>query len=326
MTAAERQNRFQVMSAFLLVYFFWGSTYLAIRIAVEHIPPFLLGGTRFLIAGVLMLVYCAFSGRKISLTKADALRLAIIGVLLLTGGNMLLAYSEEVLPSGVAALIVASVPLWVALIEGFILKGEQLHGWGWAGLCLGIAGLVILVWPQLAPVLLPGSAPISVRNSSMLSASGVLLLGSLSWSIGSILSRRSSLGVCAVAATGWEMTFAGAFNLLISLLHGDQHTVVWSWRGIAAVVYLIIFGSWVGFTAYIWLLDHVPTPKVATYAYVNPVVAVFLGWLILHEHVDRYIGMGAVVIVAAVALVNGSKLKMSAASKKQLLPACEAEA
>lgn len=325
MTPRERQHRFQVMTAFLLVYFFWGSTYLAIRIAVEHIPPFMLGGTRFLIAGALMLGYCAFSGRKIALSAADAWRLALIGVLLLTGGNMLLAYSEEVLPSGVAALIVAVVPLEVALIEGFLLKGDRLRGWAWPGLLLGVAGLVVLFWPQLAPLLLPGHTQ-ATADTRILAASGVLLLGSLSWSIGSIVSRRSSLGIGPVAATGWEMTFAGAFNLVISLAHGDLYTTQWTPRGIGAVIYLIIFGSWVGFTAYIWLLEHVPTPKVATYAYVNPVVAVFLGWLILHEHVDRYIGIGAAVIVAAVALVNSSKLKTTPAEKPALLPACEAEA
>jgi uncharacterized membrane protein len=146
------------MTAFLLVYFFWGSTYLAIRIAVEHIPPFMLGGVRFLIAGILMLVYCTFSGRKISLSFSDAWRLALMGVLLLTGGNMLLAYSEEVLPSGVAALIVAIVPLEVALIESFVLKGERLRGSAWAGIFLGLGGLVVLFWPQLAPILLPGKA------------------------------------------------------------------------------------------------------------------------------------------------------------------------
>ena len=327
MTAAERQHRFRVMTAFLLVYFFWGSTYLAIRIAVEHIPPFMLGGTRFLTAGVLMLAYCALTGRKVALSLAEAWRLAYIGVLLLTGGNMLLAYSEEVLPSGLAALIVATVPLWVALIEGFILKGDRLRGWGWLGLFLGIVGLVVLIWPQFAPMVIPGSSPASAaQNSGMLFASGVLLLGSLSWSIGSIVSRRSSLSVGPIVATGWEMIFAGGVNLIISLVHGDLHTTQWTARGISAVVYLIIFGSWVGFTAYIWLLEHVPTPKVATYAYVNPVVAVFLGWLILHEQVDRYIALGTVVIVAAVALVTSSKLKLSPAPKKQVLPACEAEA
>jgi drug/metabolite transporter (DMT)-like permease len=325
MSAAERQHRLHVVIAFLLVYFFWGSTYIAIRIAVEHIPAAMLGATRFLTAGVLMLGYCALSGRKITLSRADAIRLAIMGVLLLTGGNVLLCYSEEYVPSGLAALIVAIVPIWVALIEGFILKGDRLRGRGWAGLALGIAGLVVLLWPDVLSALPGASGAPSNWQPMRLVAAGALLLGSLSWSVGSIISRRSNLAIGPVAATAWEMTFAGLVNLLISVGLGDLHKTTWSWRGIGATTYLIVFGSWVGFTAYIWLLEHVPTAKVATYAYVNPVVAVFLGWLILHERVDIYIAGGAVVIVAAVALVTSSKLHLATA-EGETLPACEAEA
>ena len=308
MSPKERQHRFRVIFAFFLVYLFWGSTYLGIRIAVEHIPPALLSGMRFLSAGVLLLAYCALSGRRIRLTAKDALLLLAMGVLLLTGGNMLLAYSEQYLPSGFAALIVAVVPLWVALIEGFILRGERLKGRGWIGLALGFAGLIVLLWPQLAPIFRNG-LPQSSLNKTFLFSSGVLIFGSLSWSVGSIISRRSRLTVDAFTATSWEMIFGGAVNMLIAFVLNNHHTVVWTARGIGAVIYLTIFGSLVGFTAFIWLLEHVPTAKVSTYAYVNPVVAVLLGWLILHEEVNRYILAGAIVIVGAVVLVTSSKLK-----------------
>lgn len=326
MTPAERQHRFQITFSFLLVYLFWGSTYLAIRVAVEHIPAAMLGATRFLIGGPPMLLYCWLTGRRIAITGGDALRLAAIGILLLTGGNVLLAYSEEYVPSGLAALIVAIVPLWVALLEGFILKGDRLTGRGWVGLSLGFAGLIVLLWPQLRPVLMPQSVSPGNSTPMMLFASGVVLLGSLSWSIGSIVSRRVQLGIGPFAATGWEMIFSGLVNLFISLALGDPHKTVWTARGIGAIVYLVIFGSWVGFTAYIWLLEHVPTPKVATYAYVNPIIAVLLGWLILGEKVDAYIGTGAIIIVAAVALVTSSKLRLAREPEKSALPACEAEA
>src|SRR5581483_4215137 len=309
MTPKERQHRFRVIFAFFLVYLFWGSTYLGIRIAVEHIPPALLSGMRFLSAGVLLLAYCALSGRRIRLTTKDALLLLAMGVLLLTGGNMVLAYSEQYLPSGLAALIVAVVPLWVALIEGFILRGDRLKGKGWIGLALGFAGLVVLLWPQLAPIFRNGLHQSSLNKTFLLS-SGILVFGSLSWSVGSIISRRSRLTVDAFTATGWEMTLGGAVNILIAFVLNNDHTVIWTARGIGAVIYLTIFGSLVGFTAFIWLLEHVPTAKVSTYAYVNPVVAVLLGWLILHEEVNRYILAGAIVIVGAVVLVTSSKLKI----------------
>lgn len=149
------------------------------------------------------------------------------------------------------------------------------------------------------------------------------MLGSLSWAIGTVISRRSQLSVGPFVATGWEMTFAGTLNLLVGLLHGDQHHADWVWAGLLAIAYLVTFGSLVGFTAFIWLLEHVPTPKVATYAYVNPVVAVFLGWFILHERLDRFMVAGMIVIVFAVALVTSSKLRSGETRAIQTALPCE---
>jgi drug/metabolite transporter (DMT)-like permease len=171
------------------------------------------------------------------------------------------------------------------------------------------------LWPEI-------SASTSLSRKELF-VSVVLIFGALSWSCGSLASRHFNLSIGPLAATGWEMSIAGTINMLLALAIGDQHLVVWSLRGVGAVAYLIIFGSWVGFTAYIWLLNHVPAPKVATYAYVNPVVAVFLGWLILNERVDAYIIAGTVVIVAAVALVTSSKTKREKESSAPELPACE---
>lgn len=324
MTPKERQHRFRVLVAFLLVYIFWGSTYLGIRIAVEHIPPALLGGTRFVTAGIVLLIYCTAIGRRIRLTARDAFVLLAIGVLLLSGGNLLLAYSEQYLPTVLAALIVAIIPLWVALIDGFLLRGEQLKGRGWIGLTLGFVGLIVLLWPQLEP-LIRHNATQGALNKPQLFSSGALLFGTVCWSLGSIISRRARLTLDPFAATGWEMTLGGSVNMIIAFALNDHHRVIWTGRGIAAIVYLTIFGSLVGFTAYIWLLEHVPTAKVATHAYVNPLVAVLLGWLILHEEVNRHIAAGAVVILGAVLLVSTSKLKARVAKAPKELPACEVE-
>src|SRR5207248_134722 len=179
------------------------------------------------------------------------------------------------------ALIVAIVPLWVARIEGVVLRtGDRLNAGGWIGLTLGVGGLVVLLWPQLSPLILGGGRAL---DRPFLVATVAVLLGSLSWSVGSVVSRRAQVSIGPFAATGWEMTLAGAVNFLITLGLGDLRQAQWTWRGGAAIAYLVTFGSLVGFTAYIWLLDNVPTPKVATYAYVNPVIAVLLGWMLAGE-------------------------------------------
>lgn len=309
------RHNLNVITAFGLLYFFWGSTYIAIRIGVQHIPAALMTGIRFLIAGVLMLGWCLLTSKSIRLSRSDALRLFVIGTLLLSGGNAVLVWSESYLSVGLAALIVASVPLWVAIIDGPILGGERLPSRGWSGLLLGFSGLAILLWPKLTST--------SALDRMQLVAGVILMLGSLCWAIGTVISRRSQLSVGPFVATGWEMTFAGTLNLLVGLLHGDQHHADWVWAGLLAIAYLVTFGSLVGFTAFIWLLEHVPTPKVATYAYVNPVVAVFLGWFILHERLDRFMVAGMIVIVFAVALVTSSKLRSGETRAIQTALPCE---
>ncbi len=302
----SRQHRFRVALAFALVYVFWGSTYLGIGIAVEHIPPLLMTGSRFLTAGVIMLAWCALSGRKIRVTPAEFARLGIIGALLLSVANPVLARAEEVVPTGLAALIVSMTPLWFLLIDTWMFRGERISRRGSVGLLLGIAGIVVLLWPKLRDV---SSSPLDRR---VLLAALTLPLASFSWALGSALSKRWQQGIDAFTATGWQMAIAGALNLCLAAALREPAQAHWTWQGIGAIVYLIIFGSWVGYSAYIWLLQHVPMPKVATYAYVNPVVAVFLGWLIMHETVDRYILAGSAVIVGAVALVTSAKVKSKA--------------
>lgn len=296
----EQQRRSSALVAFALVYFFWGSTYLAIAIAVEHLAAPLMTGTRFLIAGVLMLAWCAISGRKVRISPGDAIRLAVIGILLLSIGNNVLAWAEEAVPTGLAALLVSITPLWFLVIETWILRGDRLSRRGMAGLALGIAGIVVLLWPKLHATTALGRV--------QLLASLALLGGSLAWAIGSVLSKRWNTSADAFVGAGWEMTFAGLVNLGFAGAAGDLHSAQWTLRGVSAIVYLIIFGSWVGFSAYIWLLHNVPMPKVATYAYVNPVVAVFLGWLVLHEKVDGFILAGSAIIIAGVALVTSAKV------------------
>ena len=314
MTEAQRQHRFAVILCFGLVYLFWGSTYLGISIAVETLPPGVMCATRFLIAGILMLAYCALTGRRVRYGPRRLWHMAVIGTLLLMGGNLTLSYAEQIVPSGLAALVVASTPLWFLVLDSLLLGDHRISNRGKVGLALGILGIVVLIWPELMPK--------GGYHTRQLWWSLSLLGGSFSWALGSVLSKRwQSAEVEPFSGIAWQVTFAGISNLIFALLFEDVRHVTWTAKGIGAVMYLVVCGSWIGYTAYIWLLRHVPTSKVSTYAYVNPVVAVFLGWLIAHEPVDRYILMGSAIVVASVILVTSAKVKTK--TVEQELPAVE---
>jgi drug/metabolite transporter (DMT)-like permease len=301
-----------VILAFGLVYLFWGSTYLGIDIAVQTIPPALMCAVRFSIAGVLMLAVCAATGRRILYSPRQIALSAVVGLLLLMGGNLTLSYAELAVPSGLAALIVAITPLWFLVLDSLLLGDHHISARGKAGLVLGIVGLFVLVWPQLQS---------GILGHRELWASISLIGGSFSWALGSVLSKRWQSGMDVFSATGWQVTAAGVGNFIFALFAGDFSHVRWTARGICATLYLVVCGSWIGYTAYIWLLEHVPTSKVSTYAYVNPVVAVFLGWLILHERVDRFILTGSAVVVLSVILVTSAKVKEKRLAEE--LPAVE---
>ncbi|HWR37364.1 MAG TPA: EamA family transporter [Clostridia bacterium] len=301
MTEAQRKFRVQVVVAFGLVYVLWGSTYLGIRIAVEDIPPAMMGALRFLISGSVMLAWCALSGRRIKLSGREFLHLGIIGVLLLTTGNVVLGWAETYIPSGLAALLIAITPLYFILLETLSSRGDHLSRRGLAGIALGVLGVIALLWPDIARGMRVGGRE--------LFGAALVLFSSFSWATGSVLSKRWHSQTDPYTSSAWEMTIAGVVNLLIAVSLGDHHHVTWAPRSMGAILYLVVAGSWVGFTAYIWLLRNVPTPKVATYAYINPIVAVFLGWLVLGERITVNILLGSVIIIVGVVLVTGAKLK-----------------
>lgn len=314
----DKQLRARIALAFGLVYVLWGSTYLAMRVVVEHVGPALMGGTRFLISGSIMLAACAAFKQKIAITRKDVVPLIATGILLLTTGNIAVAWAEVTVPSGLAALIVAIVPIWVAIIESWILKSDRMSTRGIVGLVFGSSGLVILLWPRL----------FTTVGHKELFGMVILLCASFSWSCGSIVSRRSKLSIGAAPATAYHMLVAGVVNMTIATALGDFPRAHWTASSVWAIAYLVVGGSLLGFTAYVWLLDHVPTAKVATYAYVNPIVAVIMGAIFLHEKIDGYILAGAAVIVVGVVLVTTSKIKAGAGSVKKQpeLAPCEASA
>lgn len=283
-----------IWAALWTVYIIWGSTYLAIRVAVETMPSLLMAGVRFFVAG--LVIFIAILARKggngVRVTRREVASSALIGSLLCLGGNGLVTIAEEKVPSALAALLVASVPLWVVLWR-FVAR-DRIPPTTLAGVVVGFIGVAILV--------LPGEHPGGADITGMLT---VVLAASL-WATGSFFSKRVSLPRDPFLSTSVQMLTGGAIMTLAGLLRGEAAGVdvaSFSTASLLAFAYLIVFGSLLAFTAYVWLLQHAPISKVATYAYVNPVVAIFLGWLILDETITTTIVVGATVIVASVAAI-----------------------
>jgi len=303
-------TRGRVALAFAAVYVLWGSTYLAIRFGVETIPPFLMAGTRHLVAGLLLYIWMRSRGTpRPSATHWRSA--AIIGGLMLLGGNGLVTWAEQRVPSGLAALIVASVPIWMAVLEG-LEKRARPGGAVIAGLLLGLAGIALLV----APGRFAGNGHVDPLGAL------ALLTAALCWSIGSLYSRRVPLPASTFTATAMEMIAGGTWLWVAGLLFGEGsrlHLSAISMRSAVSLGYLILFGSLIGFTAYVWLLKATTAARVSTYAYVNPIVAVVLGALFASEVITARVAIAALVIVGSVALIITSRSKpaRSAAPAKQ---------
>ncbi len=244
-----------------------------------------------------MLVFCRLAGRRIAITLDQLWRLAFIGVVLLAISNAVLAWSELYVPTGLAALLVSITPIWFLFIDHVLLRHRSRVGRpALVGVALGVAGMIVLLWPRLRETQALGAWQLIAALS--------LLGSSFSWAFGSVLAREWRVQVDPLVGSGWQMLVAGVVDVLVALGLGEHHLARWDAAGLGAILYLVVFGSWVGYSSYVWLLRHVPTTKVATYAYVNPVVAVVLGWAILGEPIDRFMIAGTAIIVPAVALVT----------------------
>jgi drug/metabolite transporter (DMT)-like permease len=292
----------RVLLAFACVYVFWGSTYLAIHVAGEHLPVSVVSGARSLISGLLIILICLLSGKSLRVPRGEWWKLMLVGVLFMSGNNMLLTWGEKLVPSGFASLVVSTLPIQIALIEMLLPGGDRMNLRGWAGTLLGTGGIVLLVWPALRHT--QGVA----GYSHPLLAVFVLLGAALSFAIGSVLSRRFAFKADTFVATGWQISAAAIFNWTIAFATGGLHHCDWTWHGAAAIVYLSIFGTLFGLVAFTYLLQNVAVTKVATYAFVNPAIAVLLGVLLLGERLAPTEAIGMVVIVVAVAMVVYSRV------------------
>lgn len=286
--------RLLLPAALATVYVVWGSTYLAIRVMVETIPPLLGAGVRFTIAGAVFYAFLRLrhGPERVRITRAELTGTAVVGMLLLFGGNGLVTVAEQDVPSGLAALLVATVPLWVVLMRAGVR--ERVSGTTAASVGVGFVGVALLVLPADRP-----------EGASL---GGVLLvvLAAFLWALGSFTSRRVELPKDAFVSTAFQMLLGGGAMTLAGLAAGEAGEVRladFSLDSTIAFVYLVLIGSLLAFTAYVWLLQNAPISTVATYAYVNPVIAIVLGWAILSEEVTPLVLGAAAIIVASVAAV-----------------------
>lgn len=307
-----------IVLAFAIVYIVWGSTYFFIQIAVKDFPPFILGALRFIIAGVLMAAWCFYKGENIFAAKGIK-HAAISGILLLFCGNGIIIWVERSMPSGMVAIMVSSAPLWFVLLDkpkwSENLRSKSII----AGLLIGLAGVILLFSEQVSEVLsLQGNE--SVKLSSMV----LLVLAAITWAGGSLYSKYKSSEDPIIVTSTWQMIAAGIAFLPGILIRDEFHGFQWkavSGDAWLSVLYLVVMGSIVGFSAYVWLLKERPAMQVSTYAYVNPVVAVLLGVFFANENISSIQIIGLIIILGSVFMINMAKYRREKLAERNIVGA-----
>jgi drug/metabolite transporter (DMT)-like permease len=302
----------RIAIAFALVYLIWGSTYLAIHVAGLHLAPPLVGALRTLVSAAILGAFCLARGISLRMPRRTAWQLILVGVLFMSANNVLLIWGETMVASGYASLVIAIIPIVVAVMETALPGGETLNLRGWIGTLLGAIGMFALVWPSLHSA--AGS-----HDHRSIAGFVILVLAAISFAVGSVLSRRFHFKVDTFAATTWQIGSASVVNLAIAVAGGNFQTAQWTTGGVLSVLYLATFGSVVGLTAYVYLLKHVPVTKVSTYAFVNPVIAVLIGVVTLHERLAPAELTGMLLILISVATVILSRTKAAAVPTDPML-------
>ena len=299
------KENFKAYLAYVSVCIFWGTTYLAIKIGVSQIPPFIFAGIRWLAAGVILVAFFLIRGNKLPGLK-DLAHIAFIGIFLVGISNGLLSVAEQWLPSGISSLIITTIPFWIVGMEAFLPTGPKLNIKIFLGLFLGLIGVVLIMshdWKNLF-------------DKSYLMGIISLIFSMLAWSFGSVYSKYKKIKIELFLLIALEMLIAGVFQILVGLIIGEGSKFQIDDKGLLAIIYLMIFGSIVGYSSYIYALTHLPLSFVSTYAYVNPVIALLLGWFVLGEELSWMIVVAAVVIFIGVTIVRRGTVQQQKVSIK----------
>lgn len=290
--------------AYAAVCLAWGSTYLAIRIGVSDLPPALFAGVRFLMAGSLMLAYARLTKLNFPKTYGELRIVSTVGLLLLFGGNGLVVWSEQYIPSGLAALTISTSPLFVAVLDHLVPGGTRMGPGGWAGMLLGFAGVGLLVLPGLG-----------LQQADLRGIFGLLGAAAL-WGIGSVYSSRNAVSGSMLALSALENLAAGIALTITGAAAGELQHFSLTLRGAGAVLYLVFAGSIIGYSCFLYILKAMPPARASTYSYVNPVVAVVLGWLVLNESLGLREILCTAVVLAGVMLVQTSRFRPNTPENK----------
>ncbi|QNF33856.1 EamA family transporter [Adhaeribacter swui] len=312
MTSPIPPSRLKIYLAFAAIYLIWGSTFLGIRFTIETMPPFFMSGSRFLLAGLILFLFARL--QKVALPTWPQFKTsAIIGILLVLVGNGGVAWAEQTVPSSMAALLIATVPLWITLL-GFLFFGKpRPDGKTILGLILGLAGVLVLIGPD------------NLIGQGNMDAWGmiVIILGTVTWAFGSLYAARGKNAAAPIMSSAMQMITGGMLQILVAFMIGEYtqlNLAAFSTKSILAFWYLVLFGSLIGFSSYSWLIRVAPPSRVATYAFVNPLVAVVLGWFFANEAVTTQMLLAGLLILPAVILILQANAKKEITKIAEPLP------
>lgn len=288
-----KKDNFRAYFAWIMICIVWGTTYLAIKIGVEHLPPMLFAGFRWIIAGTIFISFLILKGKHLP-SKKEVLHLGVMGLLMIGGGNGLVVVAEQWIPSGLTALIITTVPFWIIGLESFLPDKPKLNTTAVAGLAVGSLGIFLIFGRDIS----------TLFDSSYIVGALSLLAAVFFWSLGTLYSKYKKVNAHPLMGASVQMLVAGVALTLLGALLGEFSVFTFETKSTIALLYLVFAGSIVGYGSYIYAIAHLPLSLVSTYAYINPVIALFLGWLVLDEKLDLLTIIASIIVFAGVALVK----------------------